>query len=52
MTTDKRQIEKFKQAARDAECDTDEKKFDRTLGEIAKAESKPNKDVEAAKEQR
>ncbi len=46
------QVDKFKQAAKETECDTDEKKFDRSLGEIAKVESKPNKDMKPAKEQR
>lgn len=40
MTTDKRQIEKFKQAARDAECDTDEIRFEGALKEIAASKKK------------
>lgn len=35
---DKRQIDKFREAAREAECDLDEKKFDEQLRKVAKAE--------------
>lgn len=42
--TDKPQLDKFKEAAREAECDTDEAAFDRALGEIAKAEKNPELD--------
>lgn len=31
------QVEKFKEAAREAECDMDEEKFDQALKKIAKA---------------
>ncbi len=34
----KSQADKFKQAARDLETDDDEKRFDETLGKIAKPE--------------
>jgi hypothetical protein len=37
---EKSQLEKFKEAAREAECDTDEAAFDKALGKIAK----PKKD--------
>ena len=44
--TDKSQLEKFKEAAREAECDTDEKAFEEALKKVAKsplskAERKP-----------
>lgn len=34
--TDKSQLEKFKEAAREAECDMDEEKFDQALKKVAK----------------
>jgi len=37
------QIDKFKQAAKEAECDTDEAAFDRALKRVAKSEP-PDKD--------
>jgi hypothetical protein len=40
--TDKTQLEKFKDAARDLECDEDEARWDERLKKIAKA--KPEKD--------
>ncbi|WP_290747714.1 hypothetical protein [Henriciella sp.] len=40
--TDKSQLEKFKEAAREAECDTDEKAFEEALKKVAK--SKPESD--------
>lgn len=35
--TDKTQSEKFKEAARELECDEDEAKFDATVKKVAKA---------------
>jgi hypothetical protein len=35
--TDKTQFEKFKALAEEAECDTNEKKFDKSLKTIAKS---------------
>ena len=35
--TDQSQLEKFKEAAREAECDTDEKAFEEALKKVAKA---------------
>ena len=37
MSDPKRQIDKFKQAAREAECDMDEERFDQALKKIAKS---------------
>jgi|GEM_PF-2433438 len=37
----KEQLDKFKEAAREAECDTDEKAFEEALKKVAK--SKPEK---------
>lgn len=34
---DKRQIDKFREAARELETDNDEKRFDERLGKVAKA---------------
>ena len=34
---EKTQADKFREAARDLECDLDEEAFDRALGKIAKA---------------
>ena len=44
--TDKSQLEKFKEAAREAECDMDEEKFDQALKKVAK--SKPEKKTDKA----
>ncbi|WP_182482303.1 hypothetical protein [Henriciella barbarensis] len=41
MESDKSQLEKFKEAAREAECDTDETAFEEALKKVAK--SKPEK---------
>lgn len=35
--TDQSQLEKFKEAAREAECDTDEKAFEEALKKVAKS---------------
>lgn len=35
------QIDKFKQAARDLECDDDDQRFKERLGKLAKAKPKP-----------
>ena len=40
MNKEANQLDKFKEAAREAECDTDEAAFDKALGKIAK----PKKD--------
>ena len=37
MKTEQEQIDKFKQAARDLECDDDDQRFKERLGKIAKA---------------
>lgn len=36
MTSDKKQVEKFKEAARDLETDDDPKHFDERLGKLVK----------------
>jgi hypothetical protein len=41
MTERKSQLEKFKEAARDLECDDDEQRFKERLGSLVKA--KPEK---------
>ena len=41
MTDDKNQIDKFKTAARDLECDDDEKVFKDRLRKLAKPKPKP-----------
>lgn len=46
--TDKTQFEKFKALAEEAECDTNEKKFDRSLKQVAK--SAPQKKSETTEE--
>ena len=43
MTEDKAQLEKFKAAARDIECDEDEARWDERLKKIAKAKPAPEK---------
>lgn len=40
-TSRKPQIDKFKAAALEAECDTDEAKFDQVLGQLAKSPEPP-----------
>jgi hypothetical protein len=40
---DKPQIDKFKEAARDLECDDDEQRFKVRLGKLVKSDSKPAK---------
>ena len=37
MPDEKTQADKFREAARDLDCDLDEEAFDRALGRIAKA---------------
>lgn len=46
--TNKTQFEKFKALAEEAECDTNEKKFDRSLKQVAK--SAPQKKPETTEE--
>lgn len=41
------QLDKFKEAARELECDEDEKRFDATVKKVAKA--KPEKDAKSEK---
>lgn len=40
MPDEKPQIDKFKEAARELECDDDEKRFKERLGRVAKAQPK------------
>ncbi|WP_199857771.1 hypothetical protein [Erythrobacter sp. EC-HK427] len=42
-TKDKTQLEKFKEAARDLECDDDEARFKERLGKLAKVKSEKAK---------
>lgn len=46
--SEKNQIERFKEAARELECDEDEKRFDATIKKLAKA-PKPAKDAKDGK---
>ena len=41
MSAKQKQIDKFKQAAREADADMDEKSFDKALGKLAKSEKPP-----------
>ena len=50
MTDDKPQLDKFKEAARDLECDDDEQRFKDRLGKIAK-HREPRAGVAGAKTQ-
>lgn len=43
MTGEKPQLDKFKEAARELECDDDEKRFKQRLGKLAKARPAPDK---------
>lgn len=36
MSTDKQQLDKFKEAARELECDDDEQRFKEKLGKLVK----------------
>ena len=45
MKAAKKKIEKFKEAARAAECDEDERAFDEKLGKIANAKVGPRSGV-------
>ncbi len=47
MKSQKIQLDKFKEAARELECDEDEKRFDSKLKRVAKA--KPEKDAKSDK---
>ena len=38
MEPDKRQLEKFKEAARELECDDDEQRFKKRLGKLVERE--------------
>ena len=42
MTKEQTQLDKFKAAAREAECDMEEKDFDEALGKLAKSEKPPD----------
>ena len=44
MSDEKRQIDKFRDKARELECDDDEKRFADRLGKIAKARPQPSPD--------
>lgn len=39
MATDKQQLEKFKEAARELECDDDEERFAERVGRLVKSSS-------------
>lgn len=41
MPDEKTQLEKFKQAARDLECDDDDQRFKERLGKVARPSRKP-----------
>ncbi|MEZ5681273.1 MAG: hypothetical protein R3E14_08245 [Erythrobacter sp.] len=41
MVTDKQQLEKFKEAARELECDDDEERFKERLGKLVKPKEHP-----------
>ena len=43
MTQEKSQLERFKDAARELECDDDEARFDATVKKVAKAISRSDK---------
>ena len=43
----KEQFERFKQAARELECDEDKERFERKLGQIATAKPRPKKNVKS-----
>jgi hypothetical protein len=43
MTPNPSQIDRFKQAARDLECDEDEARWDATLKKVAKQKPAPEK---------
>lgn len=45
--TDKPQLEKFKELAREAKCDTSEKKFDEALKEISKSPDKNKQETKS-----
>ena len=47
----KSQLNKFKAAAREAECDMDEKSFDEALGKLAKSEPPPKDQQKTDKEE-
>ena len=40
MTSEKKQLDKFKEAARELECDDDEQKFRDRMGKLVKPSSK------------
>ena len=43
MTDRKNQLDKFKEAARELECDDDDQRFKERLGKVAKAKPAPEK---------
>jgi hypothetical protein len=43
MTEPKNQLDKFKEAARELECDDDEQRFKERLGKLVKAGKEPPK---------
>lgn len=44
--TDKSQLEKFKELAREADCDPSEKKFDQALKKVSKTRREPKTETE------
>lgn len=47
---EKKQIDKFKDAARELECDDDDERFKKRLGKLVKAKSAPPEDSEPPEE--
>lgn len=45
MTDNRKQIDKFKEAAREAECDTDEEALDRAVKVIGKSAPKTQEEI-------
>lgn len=45
MTDDKTQIDKFKEAARDLECDDDDERFKQRVGKLVKPAKPPTSNV-------
>lgn len=43
MSDEKPQLDKFKEAARDLECDDDDQRFKEQLGRLVKRAEKPSK---------
>ena len=47
----RQQLDKFKAAAKEAECDMDEKSFDKALGKLAKSDPPPEDEQTTEKEE-